>query len=279
MNPARGIVPRGRSAQRSGILARRCSRCCRAPPRTIAAPGSAARRPGHRLSMARLAAAAGDSVRRNAHVSRGRGCHWQADGDASGRPRLCHESGRAPDSLPSRHSHRRLDGWLPLGDTAQERFSNRSARAGSDRCCQVRWCATTMDDGLWTMDDWTILHRLEWVRFGQNPLRHQLLAGPLSLVQATVLSTASRQPPGRGRHRRRRGAGLRDGICACRRRDRRRGVRAGPSSRTRRPAAEPASSSTSPSPSSTSWRSSMACAMPATFIRSRGADRSSTCRP
>ena len=49
-------------------------------------------------------------------------------------------------------------------------------------------------------------------------------------------------------------------------------------SRTRRRAVQPASSYMSPSRSFTSWRSSMACVMRVTSIRSPGAARSNTCR-
>ncbi len=89
----------------------------------------------------------------------------------------------------------------------------------------VRDCCRLVDlvDGPCRLD-----YRLELLRFGQNPLRHQLLAGPLSLVPAAVVSAASRRPPGRSRHRRRRGAGVRDRVCAGGRRHRCRHLRAGP---------------------------------------------------
>ena len=86
------------------------------------------RRAGDGLSMAGLAPAAGDSVRRDAHVSRS-GCRdRQADGDPRRCPRLRDQSGRAADSLPSRHSHRRFDGRISVGDPDEKRScSSRSA--------------------------------------------------------------------------------------------------------------------------------------------------------
>ena len=138
-----------RSAQRSHPQ-RAGAHAARALARPIAPRRSAARRQGHSLSMARLAAAAGDSLRRDAHVSRGCGGDRQAVGDASGRPRVCHQPSRAPHSLSSRHSHRRLDGRLPLGNTAQRGASRTGARAPArDRC--VRCDRSRYDDG--TMDD------------------------------------------------------------------------------------------------------------------------------
>ena len=134
-----GISARDRSTKRSHAQ-RAGAHAARPFAGRIASCRPAARRQGDSLSMARLAPVAGDSVRRDAHVSRGRGRDRQAVGDARGRPRVRHKPGRPPDSLSSRHSHRRLDGRLSLGNPAEAETAGTGTGATCGRCdrCEVR---------------------------------------------------------------------------------------------------------------------------------------------
>ena len=88
----------------------------------------------HRVPVARLEGAAGDSRRRNADVCRGGRRDRPADGGAGRGPRLRHQPGGARRAVPPRGAGCRRPGWLPLGRRPQ----GGAARPGKARALRHR---------------------------------------------------------------------------------------------------------------------------------------------
>ncbi len=87
---------------------------------TETASRPAAARTGHGVSVAGLAGAGGDSVRRDAHVRRDRLGHRPASGSPCRRARVRDQSGRGRDSLPPRRCQVRRGQRIPVGGGAEE---------------------------------------------------------------------------------------------------------------------------------------------------------------
>ena len=88
--------------------------------RTAAAGGSAAARSGDGVSVAGLAGARGDTVRRDAELRRDCLGHRPAAGGTCRRARVRDQPGRDRDSLPPRGRPIRRGQWLPVGRRAEE---------------------------------------------------------------------------------------------------------------------------------------------------------------